>query len=448
MTPQVDASERATFYPPKSNKKKISMKINIPYGRDEILKVDVPNENLAWVIDRKHKPPLKDPLSTLRSMLSRPIACPLLKELAKNAKHVVILVDDNTRPTPQHLIVPPILDELNDAGIPDKNIEVIIALGTHRKMTEAEIDEKLGKMVTRRVRAQNFDCYDEEDLQNIGKTASGIDVIVSRKVQSEDLIIGVGNIVPHCYAGWAGGGKIIQPGICGVETIEATHIVAGKIQPISSIVGSLDQPVRSMIDEIALKVGLKFIVNTVLNEDDEIADLVVGHPMEAFHKGVDLARDIYCPEIPVLADIVIVSSYPADLDYWQSSKPADYACLGVKKGGIIILVTPSPEGIASVHPELKELGRLSYGEVVAAYESGNIVDRIAAAALMLHSQIKEHAHIICVSHGMTKKDKKALGFSHSETVQKALEMAFSKQGRCGKVGVMKCGDIMPVLKPN
>ena len=421
------------------------MKITIPYGREETRHVDVPEENLAWVIDREHKPALVDPVSTLKEALRDPINCPPLKELAKEARRVVILVDDNTRPTPQHLILPPILDELNDAGVSNEDIEIVIALGTHRKMAESEIEEKLGRSVVQRVRVRNFDCYDEGDLLNIGRTASGVEVIVSRRVHSADLIIGVGNIVPHCYAGWAGGGKIVQPGVCGVETIEATHIVAGRIHPISGIVGALDHPVRRMIDEIALKVGLSFIVNTVLNEDDDIADFVVGDPMKAFHRGVELARGIYCPAIPALADIIIVSSYPADLEYWQSSKPADYACLGVKRGGTIILVTPSPEGISSMHPELRELGRLSYGEVVAAYERGEIGDRIAAAALMLHSQIREHANVICVSHGMTKRDKEDLGFDHAETVQEALDMAFSALGRGAKVGVMKCGDIMPKI---
>ena len=200
-----------------------------------------------------------------------------------------------------------------------------------------------------------------------------------------------------------------------------------------------------MIDEIALKVGLRFIVNTVLNEEDAVADFFVGHPIEAIHRGVELAEEVYCPEIPALADIVVVSSYPADIDYWQASKPADYACLGVREGGTIILVTPSPEGIAEVHPELRDLGRLSYEEVVTAYERGKIQDGIAAAALMLHTQIREHADVICVSHGMTEDDKWALGFAHADTVQEALEMVFKAQGRSASIGVMKCGDIMPKI---
>jgi nickel-dependent lactate racemase len=421
------------------------MKIAIPYGGEETLQVSVPNENLAWVIDRKRKSALENPISKLRAALKNPFASPPLQELAKEAKRVAVLVDDNTRPTPQYLIVPSILDELNEAGVPDKDIEVVIALGTHRKMTEAEFEEKLGRAVTERVEVYNFDCHDVGELINIGKTDSGVEVVVSRRVHSADLIIGIGNIVPHCYSGWAGGGKIVQPGVCSVETIEATHIAAGKIKPISSIVGSLDHPVRRMIDEVALKVGLRFIVNTVLNEDDEIADFFVGHPMETFHRGVELAKEIYCPEIPALADIVVVSSYPADIDYWQASKPADYACLGVREGGTIILVTPCPEGVASVHPELRELGRLGYEEVVTAYERGKIQDGIAAAALMLHTQIREHAKVICVSHGMTEEDKWALGFTHAETVQEALEMAFTDQERSARVGVMKCGDIMPKI---
>jgi nickel-dependent lactate racemase len=421
------------------------MKITIPYGEEETLQLNVPTENLASVIDRKHKPAHKNPISKLRAALKNPIASPPLQELAKGSKRVAVLVDDNTRPTPQHLIIPSILDELNEDGVPDEDVEIVIALGTHRKMTEAEIEEKLGVAVTRRVRVYNFDCHDNRDLYNIGRTVSGIEVVVSKRVHSAELIIGVGNIVPHCYSGWAGGGKIVQPGVCGVETIEATHIAAGKIKPISSIVGSLDNPVRRMIDEIALKVGLRFIVNTGLNEDDAVADFIVGHPIEAFHSGVELAEEVYCPEIPALVDIVVVSSYPADIDYWQASKPADYACLGVREGSTIILVTPSPEGIAAVHPELRELGRLSYEEVVTAYERGKIQDGIAAAALMLHTQIREHADVICVSHGMTEDDKWSLGFTHAETVQEALETAFKAQGQGSRVGVMKCGDIMPKI---
>jgi nickel-dependent lactate racemase len=187
-------------------------------------------------------------------------------------------------------------------------------------------------------------------------------------------------------------------------------------------------------------------VNTILNERDEVCGLAVGHPLKAFQLGVEEARDLYCREIPRLADIVVASSYPADIDYWQALKPTDYACLGVREGGIIILVTPCPEGISPVHGEVREKGLLSYEEVLKAYRDGEIEDGVAAAALMIHAQIREHARILCVSEGLSEADKEALGFEHAETVGEALGIAIRELGGEASIGVMRCGDILPVLK--
>jgi len=420
------------------------MIIDLQYGESK-LAFTIPSNNISWIVDRHNTRPLDDPISRLRDLLKKPVSGPALKDLGRSVRKVVILVDDNTRPTPAYLILPTILNELNESGVNDESIEIMIALGTHRRMTKEELLKKLGNEVIERVKIYNFNPHDEKDLVNIGKTSLGFNIIVSKRAYNSDLILGVGNIVPHCYAGWAGGGKIVQPGICGIETIEGTHIIAGKTKPIFDIAGKINHPVRRLIDEIALKVGLKFIVNTILNEEDKIIDFAVGDPLEAFREGVNLASKIYCPKIPELADIVIVSSYPADLEYWQASKPLDYACLGVKKGGIILLVTPCPEGISTVHPELKTFGNLDYEKICELYDSGKIKDKIAAAALMLHSQIMNHAKVICVSHGLNKEDKKALGFIHAETIEEALQKAYRIQGEKCKIGIMKCGDIRPVL---
>lgn len=422
----------------------LEMRLDLNYGESK-LDFSIPSENILWIIDRGVMKPLDNPIKRLHELLENPLSGPALKDLASGAKKVIILVDDNTRPTPAYLILPTILKDLNESGINDENIDIMIALGTHRSLTDGELLKKLGKEVKERVKIYNFNPYDEKDLVNIGKTSMGFNIIISKRVYNSGLIIGIGNIVPHCYAGWAGGGKIVQPGICGIETIEKTHILAGKTNPIFKIVGEIENPVRRLIDEIAIKAGLKFIVNTILNEEDRIVDFAAGDPIKAFRAGVNLAGKIYCPQIHELADIVIVSSYPADLEYWQASKPLEYACLGVKKNGIIILVTPCYEGISSVHPELKTYGRLNYDKICELYDSGKIRDKIAAAALMLHSQIMSHAKVICVSHGLTQEDKGALGFLHAENIEEALRKAFRIQGVKSKVGIMKSGDIKPVL---
>ena len=422
------------------------MRIKLPYGKDKTVIVDILDKNVLFVADRGVAPPLKNPRDEVRRALKKPIGTPSLQELVGPKDKVIIVGDDITRPTPQSIIVPVLLDELNAVGIPNENIQVIIALGTHREMGEKEIREKYGSEVVKRVPVVNHDFKDLKKLVDMGKTETGIPISVNKEVYDADFVIGVGNIVPHCLAGWAGGGKIIQPGVCGEETNAMTHVMAAKVRPVTKLVGNLDSRVRREIDAIAVKAGLKLIVNTVLNREDKISHVVVGDPIKAFREGVKVAQGIYCPEVPGLADIVVVSSYPADIDYYQACKPLAYASLAVKQGGTMVLITPSPEGISPIHPILKERATLTYSENLEAIDKKEIDDLIAGAILLVHAQIMERAEVICYSNGLTDEDKKALGFKHANTVEEAMEMAFKSQGKDAKVGILKCGEILPIMK--
>lgn len=420
------------------------MKVSIIRGIDEELEFEVPDKNLYYVLDRGNPPPLKDIEEELIKRLRNPISAPPLPNAVHKGDKVLIIVDDITRPTPQKTLLPIVLEELNRSGVRDEDIEVLIALGTHRFMTHEEIKERFGEEVMEKVHIINHDYANDAELTQLGRTGSGIPIVVNRRIVEADFTIGIGNIVPHCYAGWAGSGKIVQPGICGADTTAETHLMAGK-SSIFEITGTIDNTVRKEIDEVAVKSGLKFIVNTILNAEDKISELMVGDPIKAFRKGVEIAEEIYCPKVPGVADIIIVSSYPADIDYWQAHKPTIYATLGVKKGGTVILVTPCPEGIAKRHPEVEEWGSRSYREVSEAIEKGEIKDRIAAGMLLLHTQVTAHTDVICVSEHLKKSEKTALGFKDAETVQEAIDYALKKHGEDAKIGVLRCGDIKPKL---
>jgi len=421
------------------------MIVRLPYGRDKTVVLDIPDKNIYFIVDRGEAPALKNSQDEIRISLKNPIGMPALQKLVSSKDKVVILGDDTTRPTPQNIIIPVLLDELETLGVLNKNIKVIIALGTHREMNDREIREKYGGVVER-VPVINHDYKDLKNLVDVGKTERGIPISINKEVYDADFVIGVGNIVPHCYAGWGGGGKIIQPGVCGEDTTAMTHIMAGKVRPIMSLIGRLDHNVRKEIDAVALKAGLNLIVNTVLNREDKISHVVVGDPIKAFEKGVRLAEKIYCPEVPGLADIVVVSSYPADIDYWQAAKPLDYASVAVKKGGTIVFITPCPDGISPAHPIVKERATLGFDENLRAIENREIDDLVAGGSLLLHAQILEHAEIICYSDGLTEKDKEALGFKHASTIEEAMRMAFERQGEDAKVGILKCGEILPMIK--
>lgn len=421
------------------------MKISLPYGKDKNVTFEVPKENVCFIADRGKAPTLKKTQYEVARSLRNPISTSPLSDMVRSGDNIVIVVDDITRPTPQDVILPVLLDELNAAGVPDDDIEIVIALGTHRKMTEAEIREKYGSEIIERVSIINHDYRDLNNLIDIGKTESGIPVSINKSVYNADFVIGVGNIAPHPFAGWSGGGKIIQPGVCGEETTALTHVMAGKVKPIGKLVGRYNK-VRCEIDKVALKAGLKMIINTILNQEDEIAYIVTGDPIKGFKEGVKVARRIYRPLVPSYADIIIVSSYPFDIDYWQAAKALCFASSAVKQGGTIVFLTPAPEGVSSSHTILRERAMLSYEENLKAIENGEVSDLIGGATVLLHSQIRERAEIICYSDGLTKGDKEALGFKHANTIQEAIEMALENQGEKAKIGVLKCGEVLPIIK--
>jgi nickel-dependent lactate racemase len=254
----------------------------------------------------------------------------------------------------------------------------------------------------------------------------------------------VGNIVPHNAAGWGGGGKIILPGVCGEESVGMLHIAAGKVKPIGKLVATLDNPMRQDINIIARKAGLKAIVNTVLNNEDRVVRVLAGDPEQAFREGVGTARQVYCQDVPELADIVIFSTYPADIDYWQAMKALDFAHVGVRKGGTIVLITPCTERISPTHPSFKARATESYSKLLEAVSRKEFEDLPAAGALLMHSQMLERAKIICYSTGFAEEDKEALGFEHASTVDQAIKMAFKRHGGRAKVGVIECGEVVPV----
>lgn len=418
------------------------MIIQLPYGKEKQVEIEIQNENLNFIAEKGTVSTSNGYKEIMLTSIRNPIGRPPLKSIVKSNDKIVIIGDDITRPTPQNIIIPIVLDELNSIGVPDKNIFVIIGLGTHRDMTKTEFRIKYGS-VEDRVEITNHDYTD--NLVNVGSTSSGIPIEVNKNVYDATFKIGIGNIVPHCYAGWGGGGKIIQPGVCGEKTTGMTHVMGGKVKPYTKILGKIDNDVRKEIEAAAELVGLDFIINTVLDKREKIVNVVSGDPIRALRNGVDHARKIYCPKIPNSSDIIVVSSYPADIDYWQSLKPLTYASSIVKQGGTVVLLSPCPDRVSPTHSDLRDKAKIGYEGILESVTTGESDDLVAAGALLLHSQILEKVDVICFSDGLRESDKEALGFTHASSPQEALEMAKKKHGRISKVGILKCGEVLPSL---
>ena len=272
-----------------------SIAVKLPYGK-ETVHVDIPAKNLIGVYGPRDVVPVTDVRNEVIRAIKNPIGCKPLRELLKDASKVVIVADDNTRLTPTDKIIPVLLDEINDAGVQDSQITIIIALGTHRFMTHEEILTKYGKDVVKRVTVKNHDYKNKAELIDLGTTPNGTHVKINRETYEADFKIGVGSIVPHHIPGFAGGAKIVQPGICGEETTAETHLLS--VRAPRSYLGVMENPVRTELNSIARSMGLSTILNTVLNRNGEVVKAFFGDVVHAFNEGVVLSKNVYSVEIP------------------------------------------------------------------------------------------------------------------------------------------------------
>jgi nickel-dependent lactate racemase len=423
------------------------MKVELICGSREI-DVDIPDRSVLWELWPNDLPAVDDEEKAIRDAITNPIGSERLGRLVKPGMKAVIIADDMTRPTPKKRILPILLDELNKAGVPDNDITILIALGTHRYMTEDEILKAFGKDMISRVRILNHEWMDPANLVSLGKTENGTPITVNKVAYDADFLIGLGSIVPHCWAGFSGGAKIIQPGISGPDTTAATHhLIFDDDSRVLDFAGMARNKVMNEMRAVARQAGLDFIVNVVVNSRKEVVKVVAGDLEKAHDAGIEASRMNFVREITEKADIVIEEAYPADFDMWQATKPLSYSKRAVKDGGTVIFLTAAPDGICANHPFLAEHGRCSYSELKDMMVCDEVDDRVAGSLLMLIKKGVEGVNVIAVSDGLTREMKGLMAMEHADSMEEALRMAFARHGKDATVGVVHHGgDVLPVYK--
>ncbi len=321
------------------------------YGHGNMT-VALAEEKIINNILGKPYPSIEDVPEAVREVLKNPIGTPPLKEIIKAGDTVAILVSDITRAWvkfDQFLSV--VLDELNEAGVPDQNIFIVIAVGAHRLNTNEEFVVLCGEKVCHRVEVFNHDCHDESQLAYTGKTSSGIDCYINKKVAEADKMILTGGIVHHLMAGFGGGRKAILPGISGFKTIQGNHLLCmnkevGKGLNPNCISGNLDgnEMNEDMVEQAELAKP-DFLLNAVFTPENEFARFVGGHWYDAWLAGTKMVDEIYGVPIKAQADLVIASSggFPKDINLYQGVKTIDNAFMAAKPGGVVILFLELPD---------------------------------------------------------------------------------------------------------
>ena len=327
------------------------------FGREEF-EVHLPPEQIA--AELRPNPvdlPRRTPAEHVRWALDHPVDSAPLRELVGPGETVCIIISDVTRrwQSPETYL-PILVAELEAAGVRDEDMLILSATGTHRRQTEEEKIGLVTEEVYRRVRMEDHQCTEEENLAYVGTTSYGTPVWLDRRALECDKLILTGGVVYHFMAGFGGGRKSVLPGIAGRETIMKNHNLAlnpglgsGSNPAVRSANLEDSNPVHADMMEACAMVNPAFLVNVVVNDSQEIIAAFAGNWITAHRAACDLVNRMYGVPVRERTPLVIASAggYPKDLNFYQTIKTLCNAREVVCDGGTIILVTKSQEGFGN-----------------------------------------------------------------------------------------------------
>lgn len=318
------------------------MEVYLAYGKDG-LHINVPEQ--SRIVEPTHlKLPENDHALVIEA-LRNPRGTKSLREMVKSSDKVVIVISDITRPTPNHKLIPWLIEEL--PHVPIENITIINGLGTHRDQTRDEFIAMLGENVVDTVRIINHHCHEKSELSHLGTSSFGCEVYLNKEYVEADFRIVTGFIEPHFFAGFSGGPKGIMPGIAGIETILTFHN-AKMIGHPEATWGKLDNnPLQQMTREVNSFCKPDFLLNVALDGNKNITEVFAGELVEAHAKGCSYVKEQAMVKCEKRFDVVITTNagYPLDQNLYQAVKGMDAARMIVKKEGTIICAAECSEGM-------------------------------------------------------------------------------------------------------
>lgn len=360
------------------------------------------------------------------------------------------MTSDITRYTGSEHYLPILVERLNQAGIDDEKITIVIALGIHRPQTESEHRKILGSLYGR-IHVVDHDCDDPQELVELGEVDE-IPVAINRTVVAADRVIVTGTIGVHYFAGFGGGRKGLVPGVASRATCMATHFKVFNPPEIGgkhprAIPGLLDgNPVHDAILKAARMVKPDFLLNTVLTPDKKIAGVFCGDLEQAHLAGCDVAAQLYSAPLDQPAELAIIScgGAPKDINFIQAHKALDYGVRTLKQGGTAILLAECPDGFG--YPTFFDWFRYQdLDEFETALRQDYQINGQTAHATLDKAR---RFRIILVSSFSTEQTSQ-MGMEKAESLDAALEMAYQRlpENPCTVV-LPDGGTVLPVLSKN
>ncbi|KAA6461285.1 nickel-dependent lactate racemase [Acidobacteria bacterium AB60] len=325
------------------------MRTRFAFGKTGF-EVAIPDNYDCAVLESRAVQPLADANAALEQALDHPLASAPLEELAKGKRRVAVVVCDITRPAPNRITLPPLLERLHRSGIIRADVTILIATGLHRAATREEVDQIVGPEIARSYRIISNDARATGQHRHLGATGRGTPIHIHNDFVDADLRITLGFIEPHLMAGYSGGRKLVVPGVAAEPTIKAIHSPRFMREPLATE-GSIEgNPLHQELLEIARAAHHDFILDVTLTRDRQISGVFAGDPILAHAAGVRFVQEHCLNHLEHPADLVVTSSagFPLDLTFYQSVKAVTAAQHLIRESGSILVVAECSEGVGSL----------------------------------------------------------------------------------------------------
>ncbi|RLG85452.1 MAG: nickel-dependent lactate racemase [Thermoprotei archaeon] len=413
------------------------MRIRLPYG-EGFLEAELPKHARVIYSRTPSGVPKERADRLVEEALNRPVGSPRLEDLARGAGSVAILVTDRTRATPLELLLRGVVPRLRKAGVPRSGIRIVVATGLHTPHTPGEIRRLIGGFADE-YEALSHDAEDRGSLRYLGTTRFGTPVEVNRLVVEADLVVGLGLLEPHFFAGYSGGRKLILPGVAGAASIYRNHSYSMLSHPRADY-GVLDgNPVHEDMVEAARMVrGYRFAVHTILDREKRVVEVVAGDPYESHRVGVEILDRYVKIPAPGGSDVVVVTNggYPLDRDLYQGVKGIVTGSRIARRGGVVILVAECRDGVGHEgFRELMAMGRSPRDILEYIRANEPIRDQWEAQKL---AQVLLRNRVVVVTKGVDHGILEEMKLTPASSLEEAMEIACRETG-CRRIAVVPEG---------
>lgn len=421
------------------------MNVELAYGRGR-LPIDCPDDGTT-ILEPTYLDGLPDQFQAVRDALRAPLGTRPLRELVHPGQTVAVSICDSTRPMPSHTVLPVVLDELSH--IPADDIVVLVATGTHRATTTAELERMVGADVIGRVSVINHDAFDSAELCQLPDVEPGVPVWLNRRWMEADVRVTTGFVEPHFFAGFSGGPKMVAPGLAGFDTTMRLHdaeMIGDSRARWGVTVGN---PIHDAIRRIAHASGVDFSIDVAINRKRQITSVKAG-ALLTVHAAM-------CQEVTQSAmqafespfDVVVTtnSGYPLDQNLYQTIKGISAAAQVVRKDGVILCASECADGFPS-HGE--------YRHILSERETPDELLKMICTPgyrhhdqweVQIQAQVQRHARVFLKAEGLTDDEIRAAHLSPIDDIGAAAREHLSRSGQDARLCVLPEGpQTIPYLK--